>query len=63
MAIPQIGEGLIGYARTARFVFVKGKSGDSFVRYVQVMPTFQLGPRCQLELGGAMPATLGGFGL
>ena len=31
----------------------EGKSEDSFVRYIQVMPTFQLGPRCQLELGGA----------
>ena len=27
------------------------------------MPTFQLGPRCQLELGGAPPATHGGSGL
>ena len=26
---------------------------DDIVRYVRVMPTFQLGPRSQLELGGA----------
>ena len=39
----------------------EGKSGDSFVRYIQVMPTFQLGPRCQLELGGAPPDTHGGL--
>ena len=26
---------------------------DGVVRYVRVMPTFQLGPRSQLELGGA----------
>ena len=60
MAIPQSGEGLTGYARTARFVFVQEKKWDSLVRYFQVMPTFQLGPRCQLELGGAPPATLRG---
>ena len=38
----------------------KRKSGDGLVRYFQVMPTFQLGPRCQIALGGAPPATLGG---